>query len=213
MAPVTNQMLNAKREAACVGITTERKYFRCANAWVKRSLRPSEWQTNPFAGTLVVPRFGMERILNEAAAMQFVAEKTEIPVPKLYGCFEDDGAAYLVMEYIEGVTMNELNDDERKIVETKLEGYIETLRSLKSAVWGGPTGIVRVGFRLLPGDPLVCANKVLVGHPTLSCHGESSPPRVEDEVQARRRFSLLPQRFLYPQHHRRSSYITGEGSY
>jgi hypothetical protein len=87
MGPVTNQMLNARREESCVGVTTERKYFRVGQTWIKRSLRPSEWQINPFAGTLVVPRFGLERILNEAAAMQFIAEKTNIPIPKLYACF------------------------------------------------------------------------------------------------------------------------------
>lgn len=142
MTPVTNQMLNAKREAMCVGLTTERKYFKVRNTWIKRSLRPSEWQINPFTGTLVVPRLGNERILNEAAAIQFIAEKTSIPIPKLYTCFEDDEAAYIVMEYVEGVTMNELNADERKIVEKELEGYLATLRALRSDTWGGPSGIV-----------------------------------------------------------------------
>jgi hypothetical protein len=83
-------MLNARREKVCVGLTNERKYFHVDGAWIKRSLRPSEWQTNPFAGTLFIPRFGNERILNEAAAMRFIADKTDIPVPKLYGCFEDN---------------------------------------------------------------------------------------------------------------------------
>ncbi|KAI0805741.1 kinase-like protein [Xylaria sp. FL0064] len=138
MAPVTNQMLNAQREKECVGLTNERKYFRVDGAWIKRSLRPSEWQTNPFAGTLFIPRFGNERILNEAATIRLIAEKTDIPVPKLYGCFGDDGAAYLVMEYIEGVTMNKLAADQRT-----------TLRSLKSAAWGGPSGIVIPPYRLM----------------------------------------------------------------
>ena len=166
MAPVTNQMLNVRREETCVGITTERKYSKCANTWIKRSLRPSEWQIDPFAGTLVVPRFEMERIFNEAAAMKFIAEKTNIPVPKLYGCFGDDGAAYLVMEYIEGVTMNGLDENERKIVETKLEGYIETLRSLNSAVRGGPSGLVRIRFIFLLGNSLSCVNVVREVLPT-----------------------------------------------
>jgi serine/threonine protein kinase len=144
MAPVTNQMLNAKREKDCVSVTTERKYFKVGKTWIKRSLRPSEWQTNPFAGTLLIPRFGMERLYNEAAAMEFIANQTNIPVPKLYGCVEDDGAVYLVMEYIEGVSMAKLSADERKIVEQELEGYLETLRSLKSSLWGGPSGIVGV---------------------------------------------------------------------
>jgi hypothetical protein len=143
MAPVTNLMLNARREEHCISVTTERKYFKVGNTWVKRSLRPSEWQVNPFSGTLVVPRYGKERLLNEGAAMQFIAENTDIPVPALHCCFEDDEAVYLVMDYIEGVSMAELKPDERKVVEKQLEGYLETLRTLRSSKWGGPSGIVR----------------------------------------------------------------------
>ncbi|EQK99359.1 hypothetical protein G6O67_007420 [Ophiocordyceps sinensis] len=58
--------------------------------------------------------------------------------PKLYGCFEDDGAVYLVMEYIDGVTMNDRTLEQRKVVETELERYMETLRGLRSDAWGGP---------------------------------------------------------------------------
>ncbi|KAK2613024.1 hypothetical protein QQS21_000953 [Conoideocrella luteorostrata] len=149
MPPITNLMLNATREEDCTGITTERKYFRVDGSFIKRSLRPSEWQHNPFAGTLCIPRFGNERILNEAAALRFIAEKTDIPVPKLYGCFEDDGAVYLIMEYVEGVTMASLKPEQRKCVEEELEGHLKTLRSLKSDVWGGPSGIVIPPYRIM----------------------------------------------------------------
>jgi serine/threonine protein kinase len=142
MAPVTNRMLNAKREKNCVGITTERKYFEVGQSFIKRSLRPSEWQINQDNGTLLVPRFGMERIFNEASALEFIARTTNIPVPKVYSCFEDDEAAYLVMEYVEGVTMSSLDAEKRKIVEKEIEGYLETMRTLKSSVWGGPSNIV-----------------------------------------------------------------------
>jgi hypothetical protein len=83
MAPVTNQMLNAKREENCVSITTERKYFRVGQSWIKRSLRPSEWQINQYSGTLLVPRFGKERVFNEASAIEFIAKTTNIPVPRV----------------------------------------------------------------------------------------------------------------------------------
>lgn len=146
MSPVTNRMLNARREKDCVGITHERKYFHSEGSFVKRSLRPSEWQHNPFAGTLSIPRFGHERILNEAAALRFIAEKTDIPVPKLYGCFEDDQAVYLVTKYIEGVKMAELQPEQRKTIELELDGYVDTPRNLKSDVWGGPSGIVSFLF-------------------------------------------------------------------
>lgn len=78
--------------------------------------------------------------------MEFIAKSTNIPVPKVYSCFEDDEAAYLVTEFVEGVTMNHLSIEERKIVEAELERHLETLRGLKSKIWGGPSNIVSRGF-------------------------------------------------------------------
>jgi hypothetical protein len=74
--------------------------------------------------------------------MKFIAEHTNIPVPKLYCCFEDDEAVYLVREYIEGVGMNELEAKKRKVVEKELEIHLGTMKKLKSKFWGGPSGIV-----------------------------------------------------------------------
>lgn len=54
-------------------------------------------------------------------------------MPELYGCFEDDEAVYLAMEYIEGVSMARLKPYEGKVVEQELEGYLEALRTLKSS--------------------------------------------------------------------------------
>lgn len=169
MAPITNQMLNARREKDCVGLTTERKYFHVDGAWIKRSLGPTEWQTNPFAGTLFIPRLGHERILNEAAAMRFIASQTNIPVPKLYACFEDHDVAYLVMEYVEGVTMDKLTAEQRLVVEAEVERHLETLRGLKSATWGGPSGIVSL-LKLYQKVKPEFFN-TYIGYPTLPNHG------------------------------------------
>ncbi|KAI9846697.1 MAG: hypothetical protein M1837_003752 [Sclerophora amabilis] len=114
--PVTPQMLQMRREKDCVALTAERKYYHVGRTFIKRSLRPSEWQTSPFKGTLHVPRQGRERALNEAAAMEYVATMTDVPVPKLLCSFEDDQAVYLVMEYVEGVSMHELNEEQRDVV-------------------------------------------------------------------------------------------------
>ncbi|KAF1732015.1 hypothetical protein MY5147_004543 [Beauveria neobassiana] len=149
MSPVTNAMLNAKREKDCITITTERKYFHADGSFVKRSLRPHEWQHSPFRGLLCIPRLGNERLLNEAAALRFIAKNTDIPVPRVHACFEDDGAICLVTEYIEGVTMADLKPKERKVVEAEIEGYLETLRSLSSDAWGGPSGLVIPPYRVL----------------------------------------------------------------
>ena len=71
-----NQMANSCKEIDCFAVTAERKYYK---TFVKRSLRPREWQVSQFLGTIHVPRLGKERLLNEAAAMQFVSEHTKIP--------------------------------------------------------------------------------------------------------------------------------------
>jgi hypothetical protein len=41
---------------------------------------------------------------------------------------------YLVTEYIEGLAMRKLSQEDRKVAEKELEGHLETLRSLKSDV-------------------------------------------------------------------------------
>ncbi|KAL7917954.1 kinase-like domain-containing protein [Trichoderma austrokoningii] len=64
-----------------------------------------------------VPLFNMERILNDGACLLFLAETgIRIPIPKLLGCFEDDGAAYLVTEYVDGVRINDLNANSQAVV-------------------------------------------------------------------------------------------------
>src|ERR1700753_803164 len=123
MYPITPQMMQARREENCGGVTTERKYYRVGQTWIKRFLRPSEWQVHPFKGTLVIPRIPKERLLNEAVMMQFVEKNTDIPVPKLHCWFEDDEAVYLIMEYVEGIGMNELDGEKRQTVERELEQH------------------------------------------------------------------------------------------
>jgi aminoglycoside phosphotransferase (APT) family kinase protein len=146
---LTNQLINRRREELCVGMTSERKYFHAGKAFIKRSLRPSEWQVSPFKGTIHVPRMNNERLLNEAATLQYTRENTNIPVPQLYACFEDDDAVLLVTEYVQGVGMHELDDAQKETVQRELEHHLETLQSLKSSKIGGPSGIVISPYRAL----------------------------------------------------------------
>ncbi|KAI9707879.1 MAG: hypothetical protein M1820_004485 [Bogoriella megaspora] len=146
---ITNKQLNASREQHCFAISAERKYYHVGKTFIKRSLRPSEWQVSPFKGTIHVPRLGTERILNEAAALKYLKENTEIPVPTLHACFEDDNAAYLITSYIDGISMSDLTDDQKAIVKKELEGYMTTLHSLRSSTLGGVSGLVILPYRLL----------------------------------------------------------------
>ncbi|KAL2016088.1 hypothetical protein VTK56DRAFT_4262 [Thermocarpiscus australiensis] len=81
--------------------------------------------------------------------MRFISAKTNIPISKLYCSFEDSDAVYIVMEYVDGVTMNTLDPEKRKVVEKQIEQHLETLRQLKSDTFGGPSGIVISPYRAM----------------------------------------------------------------
>ncbi|KAH6675108.1 kinase-like domain-containing protein [Halenospora varia] len=116
------------------------------NAFIKKSLRPREFRTG-YQG-LHVPRVGKERLLNEAVSLRYIREMTNIPVPTVYCDFEDDGAYYLVTEYISGVSMSELQEEEKSTVSKEVNQHLATLRNLKSRNIGGPTGIVIPPYRV-----------------------------------------------------------------
>ena len=48
----------------------------------------------------------------------------------------------MITEYIEGVGMNELDDEKRAVVSEELEDCIKKLHKIKSDTWGGPEGAV-----------------------------------------------------------------------
>lgn len=62
---------------------------------------------------------------------------------------EDDDAYYLVTEYVEGVSMSSLTEDQKAIVREELQGHLATLQTLKSNRLGGPSGIVIPPHRVL----------------------------------------------------------------
>ncbi|TLS21338.1 uncharacterized protein PpBr36_10369 [Pyricularia pennisetigena] len=103
----------------------------------------------PVEGRVIIPRFGKERLQNEANSLRFISEKTNIPVPKFIGHFEDDGAVYLITEFVEGIAMSELPENQRKEVEVEVEAHLQTLKQLKSSQWGGPSGLVIPPYRIM----------------------------------------------------------------
>ena len=133
-------------EEGCLAVTAERKYYRRGSVFIKRSLRPSEFMTGHRG--LHVPRANNERLRNEAHSMRFVAENTQVPVPRLICDFEDAAAYYLVMEYVEGVGMSELEESQKAVVEKELEEHLATLHSLRSNKLGGPGGTVIPPYRV-----------------------------------------------------------------
>lgn len=65
------------------------------------------------------PLFNVERILNKGVYLLSLA-KTSILLLRLISCFRDNNVVYLVIEYINGVGMNDLNDKSRAVVVEEL---------------------------------------------------------------------------------------------
>jgi hypothetical protein len=92
MMLISNSILNSHREEECIAVTPEHKCYHVSSTFIKRSLRLSERQLDPLESTIGDPNLERERISHEAAFLQYLAEHTNIPAPKVYCCFEDDGA-------------------------------------------------------------------------------------------------------------------------
>lgn len=169
--------MSSENEPGCFAVTFERKYYRRSNAFVKRSLRPREFRTG-YKG-LHVPRCGNERLKNEADCMKYVQQNTDVPVPKLFCDFEDDGAYYLVMEYVDGVGMNELSEEQKVIVKDELQRHLNTLHNLKSDRLGGPAGLVIPPYRVtLHTDNDTWTPTTSQDEELVFCHNDLSQPNV-----------------------------------
>lgn len=134
-------------EEGCIATTFERKYYQRGLAFIKRSLRPREYRTGNRG--LHIPPLGRERIMNEAESLQFIRQHTDIPVPTVYCHFLDDEAYYIVTEYVDGINMADLPEEQKPIVCEELERHRAKLKTLRSSRLGGPSGIVIPPYRVL----------------------------------------------------------------
>lgn len=73
----------------------------------------------------------------ELEAMQYVAEKTSIPVPKVYATHTHDGVLYIEMEYVKGTNMavawmteGFLSAEQKKAIFGDIKHYVAELRDL-----------------------------------------------------------------------------------
>lgn len=67
-----------------------------------KRLKESVWQLN--ARTILkISEVDINRA--EVDAMRFVTENTTIPIPRLYDHWERGGEGYIIMEFVEGITL------------------------------------------------------------------------------------------------------------
>lgn len=141
MAPP--RFLHDHREPGCIAVLADRKYFHVGKLFIKRTLRRHEW-TELGHDFSVTPSAALpQRFRNDVAILQYLRERTNIPLPAFQCVFEDDGAMYLVTDFVEGVGMNKLSEEDRKVVEKELLRHVATLKTLRSDRPG------------VPGEPLM----------------------------------------------------------
>ncbi|KAG6002309.1 hypothetical protein E4U21_003261 [Claviceps maximensis] len=87
----------------------------------------------PLSGRYIL-KTGPDVDLTEAATMEFVASRTNIPVPRVHCSFVRKGKTYIVMERIRGKSVPEvwptLSPQQRDDLFAQLRGMIQELRSL-----------------------------------------------------------------------------------
>jgi len=82
--------------------------------------------------------------------MRYIRRVTNIPVPTLYGAFEVDDAFMLITEYIDGVAMSKLSEDQKEIVLLEVQQHLTSLRGIKSDTLGGPSETGHSGIVIPP---------------------------------------------------------------
>lgn len=140
---VSTQDLNNHCEAGCTGVTADKKCWEVGNSFIKRTLRRHEWTaTNTkWTPSTCLP----QRWKTDASIIQYLREKTNIPLPRLQHTFEDDGAFYFSTEIVPGVSMAQLTAEQKQVVTKELQEHVKTLKLLRS-----DTPVV-------PGQELLCA--------------------------------------------------------
>jgi tRNA A-37 threonylcarbamoyl transferase component Bud32 len=132
----------------CINIGTfEKFYYQNEDTFVKRNLRPAEYKI-AYTGEIYVPRMLKERLENEVATMKYIAEHTDIPLPRMRLAFEEDGAYFVATEKVPGVDMADLDGESKSVVMEEIQQHLRTLRDLRSNTPGAVTGVVLPPYRV-----------------------------------------------------------------
>jgi hypothetical protein len=86
-------------------------YTWTEHSFIKSEHAPSE-RPNDIYGKPIIWKWGAQRLLNEAAALELIATNTTIPVPKVLSCKKDDrGVMRLEMERKSGIVCKDVGQE------------------------------------------------------------------------------------------------------
>lgn len=114
---------------------------------MKRSLLACIRLRDPVEDTF---HFATRMPRNDAACLKYDREKTDITVSKVLDAYEDNGSFLVSAARTEGVSLQELREEDRLKALNEIRADISKLQTLQSNKIGGPSGIL--------GPPCVVAN-------------------------------------------------------
>ena len=129
---------------------SDRIYKLTSTTFTKRQCRPHERVRNSRGGVAEHP-FNRERLENERDSLRFIAEKTNIPVPRVIEWSEEEGAGALTVEAVQGELMKDLmhkipiadRETLKQNVDTfLLEVVLPQLAALRSTRLGQLSGVL-----------------------------------------------------------------------
>jgi len=95
-------------------------------------MKKSELQMDLQSGRVFEPYLGLLRARNEVAALNFIRENTDIPVPEVIVAFQDDEVFYSVVRYVDGILMDKLSESDAAKVVEELDRYLAELAKFTS---------------------------------------------------------------------------------
>lgn len=90
--------------------SSERHYTLTTTSFTKRELSQTELPRNSKTALIVTPRWSRERLQNEAAALQYIASATSIPVPAFLSLYEEHGLLHLQTTRVRGKALDEIDE-------------------------------------------------------------------------------------------------------
>ncbi|KAK8010339.1 hypothetical protein PG990_009304 [Apiospora arundinis] len=152
---------------------------------IKRELRKEEFGRK-LGGEIMYPFWARERLINEAASLQFVASQTNIPVPTCRFYDDQDGIAHLETERIRnGVLLDDLAEQSKpaaiQVVDKEIEDVIiPQLRSLRRSFIGSVDSNLPVfpPQRVYERDRRPWPQISSKGDTFVFCHNDLGPPNI-----------------------------------
>ncbi|KIH90560.1 hypothetical protein SPBR_00935 [Sporothrix brasiliensis 5110] len=107
-------------------ITKGISYYFTANVFIKRQPHADEMGLDIYGNHVVIPYIA-DRLRNEAAALQFIAKHTSIPVPKVVCLWEENGLVHLKTSMVlDGIELRNVGESLLPTAIERVTAQLET---------------------------------------------------------------------------------------